>query len=200
MVNIKDLEYQSQLLYKDGLDLLEQKGLRSILSSYGEFSIIGSFDLNLLIKPDLDLYVKIPDYNIRKHFDVFTQIAETIHPLRMKYLDLREANWPEFPIKEGLFIGLSVVLNGKEWSIDGWALAPEVYEERVSYHKQIKQLLTNSMRTILWGVKSQIYNSKDYRSGDLYEAVLKDGVTTTEGYYLWYKEKNQKDFAESSPN
>lgn len=194
MHDLAQLQNRSQQLHDDGAYILNTLPLRQILEHYGALAIVGSFDLNFLIKPDLDLYVKVTNYNVRRHFEIFAEITEALHPLRMKYLDLRVANWPDFPMREGLFIGLSIPLNGIEWSVDGWALTPEIFEERVSYHNEIKRLMTEAMRPILWDIKSQIYKSPDYRSGDLYKAVLKENVTTLTDYYDWYKEQYQKVF------
>lgn len=198
MIDIGQLEKRSQELLDSGNQILNSRGLKEILSGYGDLTIIGSFALNLLIKPDLDIYVKIPSYDLKKHFEIFANIAETLHPLRMKFIDLREVNWTDFPMKEGLFIGVSLIQDGIEWSIDGWALTPNIYEERVAYHQEVQRLLTPELRPVVWEIKSQIYKSPAYKSRDLYQAVLKEHVNSLSEFYNWYKAQYQKDFLNQS--
>lgn len=184
----------SKILKNEGQIILKDKGILSILNSYGKTTIVGSFDLELLIKPDIDLYVEIEDYDIKKHFEVLGSIANNLRPIRVKYLDLRQANWKDFPMKEGLFIGINLEHNGKEWSIDGWALRPEVYTERVNYHNNIKDKIFGNKFDILFQIKYDIYKCKDYKSVDLYDAVLSHNVTSTEDYYKWFELKYSRIF------
>jgi hypothetical protein len=181
-------------LKKVGDKILYEEGLLDILKNLGKVQIVGSYDLDLLIKPDIDLAVCVQEYDLKKYFSICTDIAEKIKPIRIKYIDQSVAQFDALPFNTGYFLGINLKRDNIKWSIDVWVFTPEIFEERVSYHNKIKEALNQSNRKVLMDIKSSICENPNYRSVDLYQAVLFDRVSSLQGYTEWYKKRYFSDF------
>lgn len=181
-------------LKKVGDKILYEEGLLDILKDLGKVQIVGSYDLDLLIKPDIDIAICVEEYDLKKYFSVCKEIVDRIKPIRIKYIDQSVAQFDAFPFNTGYFLGINLKRDNIKWSIDGWVFTPEIFEERVSYHNDIKERINQSNRKILMDIKRSIYESPNYSSVSLYNAVLFEGVTSREEYVEWYKKKYPSDF------
>lgn len=181
-------------LKKAGDKILYEEGLIDILGTLGKVQIVGSYDLDLLIKPDIDISICVEEYDLKKYFSVCTDIADQIKPIRIKYIDQSVAQFDAFPFDTGYFLGINLKRDNVKWSIDCWVFTPEIFQERVSYHNDIKERINQLNRKILMDIKSSISENHNYRSVDLYNAVLFEGVSSLEEYTEWYKKKYSSDF------
>ena len=181
-------------LKKVGDKILYEEGLLDILKKLGKVQIVGSYDLDLLFKPDIDISICVEEYDLKKYFSVCVEIADRIKPIRIKYIDQSVAKFDAFPFSTGYFLGMDIKRENIKWSIDGWVFTPDIYEERIAYHDSIKERINESNREILVNIKSSIYENPNYRSVDLYQSVLFDGITSLQGYKEWYKKKYSLDF------
>lgn len=183
---------QSLILVEQGREIMNDLGLADILRTYGEFAIVGSFDLGLLYKPDIDFIVKVTEFDPYRYFSICAQIAEVIKPIRMKYIDQRVAQFPldALPSSSGYFLGISQRHRGIEWSLDGWCFLADVYEERLAYHNNFKRRIAeqHAGETIV-NLKAALYGRKNFRSNDLYWAVLDGNVKTVSDFEVWYRKK-----------
>lgn len=59
----KKLLEQQELLHKEGLQVLEELSLLSELRNYGQPFIVGSFDLELLTRRDIDIEMVVEKLN-----------------------------------------------------------------------------------------------------------------------------------------
>ncbi|MDD3474628.1 MAG: hypothetical protein PHP08_01845 [Candidatus Dojkabacteria bacterium] len=180
-----------------GNKILYEEGLYDILSKLGHLQIVGSYDLDLLVKPDIDISVSVDEYNIEKYFSVCKEIAQNIKPIRMKYIDQSVAQFSEFPFDTGYFLGINLERNNIKWSIDVWLFKEGIFKERVAYHNSIKEKINEINRGIIIEIKSSIYKNPNYRSVDLYESVLFDNVKSLEDFHKWYEKKYSKSFLDS---
>jgi hypothetical protein len=178
-----------------GDKILYEEGLYNILSKLGEPQIVGSFDLDLLIKPDIDITIKVEKYDTQKYFLVCTEIADKIKPIRIKYIDQSVAQFDAFPFDTGYFLGINLKRNNIKWSIDAWIFTPEIFKERIDYHNEIKKSINDSNRDVLMNLKRSVFENPNYRSVDLYRAVLFDGIESLDDFDKWYKGKYLKDFS-----
>ena len=178
-----------------GNKILYEEGLYNILRKLGNSQIVGSFDLDLLVKPDIDITIGVEKYDVRKYFSVCTEIADKMKPIRIKYIDQSVAQFDAFPFHTGYFLGINLNRKNIQWSIDAWIFTPEIFEERISYHNEIKKRIDDSNRDFLMNLKRSIIENPNYRSLDLYRAVLFDGIESLDDFYKWYKGKYLKDFS-----
>lgn len=178
-----------------GEKILYEEGLYNILSTLGNPQIVGSFDLDLLIKPDIDITIRVEKYEVEKYFSTCAEIADKIKPIRIKYIDQSIAQFDEFPFDTGYFLGINLKRNNIKWSVDAWLFTPQIFEERINYHNEIKKRINDTNRDILMNLKRSIFENPNYRSFDLYRAVLFDGIESLDDFYRWYKGKYLKDFS-----
>ena len=176
-----------------GDKLLYEEGLFNLLNSFGKAQIVGSYDLDLLVKPDIDISIGVDKFDIDKYFSLCAELAKTFKPSRIKYLD-QSIQKLSFPFTKGYYLGLHIPRDNISWKIDGWIFTKDVFEQRVEYHNMIKKQINDSNRKIIMTIKKQICDSPSYVSVELYEAVLFQNVKTIEEFYKWYKKKYLKDF------
>ena len=181
-------------LKKVGNKILYEEGLLDILNTLGEAKIVGSFDLDLLVKPDIDITIGVDEYDIDKYFSVCNQIAKDFKPIRIKYLDQSVAKFEAFPFQTGYFLGINLEREAINWSIDCWLFTQEIFKERIRLHERNKKKLSDKNRELLMNIKESICENPKYRSADLYEAVLFEGVDSLQGFYDWYKIKYSEEF------
>jgi hypothetical protein len=179
----------SNELKTKGEQILYEEGLFQNLEKIGKVQIVGSYDLDLLIKPDIDITIGVEEYDLEKYFSVCKEIAEKLKPIRIKYLDQSVAQFDAFPFDAGYFLGINLNREDIKWSIDTWIFTNDIFKERVKYHNEIKEKLNEENRKIIMNIKEVIHNNPKYMSVDIYSAVLFDNVKTEEEYYEWYENK-----------
>jgi len=176
-----------------GDKLLYKEGLFNLLNSFGKAQIVGSYDLDLLVKPDIDISICVDKFDIDKYFSLCAQIAKKFKPSRIKYLDQSVQKLP-FPFTNGYYLGLHIPRDDILWKIDGWVFTKDVFEQRVDFHNKIKERINDINREIILSIKKEICDSPSYVSVDLYDAILFDNIKDIEEFYRWYKNKYLKDF------
>lgn len=181
-------------LKKSGNNILYEKGLLDILSSAGEPKIVGSYDLNLLINPDIDITVGVDKYDTDRYFDICKQIVKNLKPKRIKFVDQSVAKFKAFPFSSGIFLGITIPTQEYEWGIDTWFFTKEIFKERIEYHNSIKRDLSKEKRKYILDIKQEIYTKPNYKSIDLYEAVIKYNIKDVDGYIKWFKDKYNIEF------
>ncbi len=184
------------ILKEEGRKILEDEGLIEILNSYGETKIVGSYDLDLLVKPDIDISISVNKLDVDKHFAISLEIAKKLKPSWVKYIDQSIYKLP-FPFTEGYYLGLRIPRNDIVWEIDCWAFTPETFKERVVYHNSIKEKINQTNREILLEIKKEICHSPSYISVDLYNAILFEDVASLPEFLTWYRRKYKKDFTQN---
>lgn len=177
-----------------GDKILYEEGLYNILSKLGDPQIVGSFDLDLLFKPDIDITIGVEKYDIQRYFSICSEIADKIKPIRIKYIDQSVAKFDTFPFDSGYFLGINLNRDNIKWSIDAWVFTPEIFEERTNYHNEIKNRINDSNREILINIKRSIFENPNYKSVDLYRAVLFEGIESLDDFHKWYKGRYLQDF------
>ncbi len=180
-------------LKEEGRKIVEDEGLFEILNSYGETKIVGSYDLDLLVKPDIDFSISIKEFDIDKYFALCAHITKKLKPSRVKYIDQSIEKLP-FGFEDGYYLGLHLLKNDIPWKIDIWVFTPEILKERVAFHNQVKENLNEKNRKILLTIKKEICYSPSYISVDLYNAVLFDNVSSLSEFYNWYQKKYSKQY------
>jgi hypothetical protein len=180
-------------LKEEGRKILHNDGLLEILKRYGKTKIVGSYDLDLLVEPDIDISISVEEFDIDKYFAVCSEITKKLKPSRVKYIDQSRQKLP-FPFKEGYFLGLHILRNNILWKIDCWVFAPETFKAGVAFHDSIKERINSTNRKSILKIKKEIFESPNYNSVDVYNAVLFDNITSLSEFYSWYKEKYSKPF------
>ena len=178
-------------LHAEASDLLYKHGLHDALSSCGEVYYTGSYALDLMVWPDLDISLRLnPSFHsIDRFFEVGRRIAECDNVVSMKFHNFHQFPVPELP--PGLYWNAKInrlhsdaVSSGLPWKIDIWSMDEEAVDENRRDMERIKKSLTQETRTLILDVKYSLITEEGRTpvlSGyHIYQAVLVEGIKDRE--------------------
>ena len=161
-------------------------------------NLVGSVKTGLLMNNlDIDFHTYSSDFSIHKSFVAISKIAENPKIKNLTYKNLLEAE----------DMCLEWHLSYEEtperlWTIDIIHIKNEsAYAgviERVT--QKIKSLITEQQRNIVLLIKWQAQQSGEkYRSIDIYQAVMEDGINSFDTFKLWYINQKNDDISHWEP-
>ncbi len=160
--------------------LLSQSGLPSVLKQYGTLHSTGSYYYDLMTWRDIDLCLSVSRIDIAVAFSIGKDIASLPGVGSMYYrneLVLRTAGNPE-----GIFWCIDLRDHISElWKIDVLISTNNVIENVRMPGLLLKQSLTAATRSTILKIKAELSKRpayrREYRSTDIYRAVINAGVT-----------------------
>jgi hypothetical protein len=163
--------------------ILNEAGLLAILNEFGTVHISGSYALDLMTWRDLDIYVETEKITLADFFLLGGDIAGALQPAKMNFRNERIAATPGLP--SGLYWGVYLGDERKgAWKIDIWAVGGNECKRLLDHCAAIKRKLTPESAQQILAIKSQCWQDPSYRksysSGDIYRAVLENGVKDIE--------------------
>ena len=168
--------------------ILKESGIVEILQSYGEVKIGGSYALNVMLRPDLDLFVITNKHDWNKLLNIQSKIMKTKY-----FREFDFVNWIDFKeevsdFMPGYYFQPWVPIDDQLWKIDVWLFTPE-YDKSAGTTEHFKNLLSNadeSKRIAILAIKEAMRQGKKYIEGVhgklIYKAVLENGVTTLKDF------------------
>jgi len=161
-------------------ELLERRGLLALLAGYGKPHVIGSCALELMAWRDLDISLDAADVSEAAWFELGGRLNELLHPAKMYFSNCRTA--PREGLPRGLYWGVHLGDARKgAWKIDIWSMDEAACKEAVARCEELQERITPQARLAIIAIKSQCWQDPQYRraytSGDIYRAVLGEGVT-----------------------
>lgn len=168
------LERATRLQLEAG-ELMKTIRLLESLQPSGEVFFTGSYYLDVMVYPDLDLYV--PMTGVENIFAAAGQLAS--HPVvtRVTY---ENEDHPILP--GGLFLNLRVNLGdwGRLWKVDIWWLEEDLIHEKIRIMQRFKQLLTPDLREQIIRYKTSLLNNLGrtprFSGYFVYKAFLDEGL------------------------
>lgn len=161
---------QSKQFKQEADELLQKSAIAPILEKYGQMLFTGSYDYNLMMGGDIDLYVINP--KVTKNLAVKALIELIDQDFFKGYLfyDFEKFDLDDSHIK-GYYIGLKVPWHNQKWKIDVWLIRQKPKQDRAL--KERLSRLTNKE-------KAQILKLKHFRdkqalgvdSYTIYQAAL----------------------------
>ncbi len=191
--DVKPFLFQDQL-QKEAKSVLGELDLLPLLSKYGSPKIIGSMDLGLMTRRDIDIEIIVNDFGKKELNQIVQTILEKPLPrIDFTLMDNSDKNSLEIP--RGLFLWIKYSGNNKliskytnisiAWTIDCWFLKEE-YADAGKVTKEIKEKLTPETKRIILEIKSSLMNNTEYKekfSGiDIYRAVLDKDIKTKKDF------------------
>ena len=189
----KEIVKHSRLLHQEASDLLNKEGLLPILRSFGATRVIGSYALDMMTWPDIDISMKLPnDQNVDLFFEIAKKIATKFQITKMSYSNHFIRNFPGFD--HGLYWGIRLCYAEREWKIDLWGYSDADYQTHIAEFDALHRQLQRADRTAILRIKHVICQHPDYRgnvynSVAIYRAVLEDEVESVDEFKAWL-EKN----------
>jgi len=170
-----DLLERAARLQREAAGLMQSIQLMESLGPTGEVFFTGSYFLDVMVYPDLDLYVSMTSID-----KIFTAAGRmTSHPIvtRVTFENEEHAILPG-----GLYLNLRVNLGdwGRLWKVDIWWLDEALIHEKIRVMRRFKMLLTPDLREQIIRYKASIINSlgrtPQFSGYFVYKAFLEEGL------------------------
>ena len=156
--------------------IIKDSNLIKILEEYGVVHIVGSYALDLMYRPEIDIWVARQEHNYKKARSLFKEIFEN------DYFDMLcfvKAIGTTFEKKvSGYYIQPHKNIGKEDWKIDVWLTTKEVYKPK---YKKVLNAIEKSddptrIRNLILNLKNQFRSGSKYKSklsaDDFYKTVL----------------------------
>jgi hypothetical protein len=170
----ESLERAGRLKLEAG-QVMDSICLMESLLPLGEVSFTGSYFLDVMVYPDLDLYV--PMTGIENIFAAVGRMASNPGVKRVTY-----ENEDHPGMQGGLFMNLRVNLGdwGHHWKVDIWWLNANLLHEKMEIMLRYKKMLTPDLRSQIILYKTSLLNNAGrtprYSGYFIYKAFLDEGL------------------------
>ncbi|SDT42538.1 hypothetical protein [Microlunatus soli] len=173
-LDVKQLTERQEWLQSSAHALMDEVGLRAILETAGRVWPGGSFDLGLMVWPDLDIEVittSPPQPAVV--VNVLQELVLTTGIRKINYADHRAPTDSGLPT--GVYLGPDVEFRSVAWQVDLWFIDADQARERRRLHDRIRDGLDEANRRSILQIKQVAAASDGYHRGvssvDIYEAV-----------------------------
>lgn len=183
-----ELEKKSNELREQAKSILKGSKLLDLLSQHGEVKIGGSYALDLMNRPDIDIFVVTGKHDWNKIVELHRQIMETKYFREFDFL-----NWIDFEPDDpdamrGYYFQTWIPKFGQLWKMDIWFITPEFDKtnEKVEVIKEKLATAGDEAKIAILQIKDTMREGKKYKkgvSGELiYTAVLDHGVRDVKAF------------------
>ncbi len=160
--------------------LLDTIRFKKIIHPYAQVYPSGSYFLDVMVYPDIDLYIT------KVSFDQLFQIGAQIARHELVIQVVFEKSTDPVLLPQGLY--LKPRLNygdwGRPWKIDIWSLAEDVIHARMAEMYHFRDRLTPALRQEIIRYKLSILTSQKrtpmYSGYYIYKAFIDEGLTDDE--------------------
>lgn len=189
--------------------LLADSELINRLRPFGEPYLHGSYDLDLMVWPEIDVFLGMEGPNLARAFQVISALAEGL-VLRDVHLINQVDHAPRFAMKDMILLDLSTEFEGIEWKLDIGLLSLNALATCKKYNATLKPKLTPEIARTIVDIKTRSLASKHYRrhnwkyikagdwffSGDIYRAVAFNAVGSFEQFTDFLRSTKGVDISE----
>jgi len=168
-------EERSRLLRTEADEVLESIRLRELCAPVGELTPTGSYYLDLMMYPDVDLY--LPPTTPETLLGIAAEIAKDTRVQRINYIRGGPAD-----LADGLYIKPVITYGDWErpWKIDIWSLPPAVVERKQAELDDFAARMTPHHRTIILDTKYRLLTPEGrtpiFSGIFIYKAVIDRGL------------------------
>ena len=167
--------------------ILYQYGLLKKIEEIGKAHIIGSYRMDMMAWNDLDIDIENDAMSVDKLYELTTFIVNTFHPIW--YEAKEEINDDG---KKVWFHGFETMITGELWNIDLWFFDKETITCAEKYCDDIKKNTSQEQKDIIINIKKELlsrglYSFDQYKSIDVYEAVLENNVKNIDDFLMLFK-------------
>ena len=179
--------------------LLYEYGILEIMTKYGIPFVTGSYALGLMTRRDLDINIETEKIAEEKFIRMGGKIAATVKAWRITYMNEFLYRHPRLPL--GLYLGVQTsILDGqKEWNIDIWALNADYAHQNKRFINDLQTSIDDTKRQLILEIKYKSNQHPGYQrtffSTDIYNAVIYNGIKTTEEFFSFVDEHRKIDIS-----
>jgi hypothetical protein len=167
---------RSDQLRHEADSLLERVNLLSLLGPYGQVEFTGSYYLNVMVYPDLDLY--LPLITQPQLFAIAAQIAQCDLVTQVVY----EPSDDPVNLPGGLYLKARFSYGewGRPWKIDMWSLPQDVIRRKMAEMEHFRDKLTPEIRLKIIQYKLSIltpqHRTPMYSGYYIYKAFIDENI------------------------
>jgi hypothetical protein len=168
-------EERSRALRQEADEVLDLIGLHEVCAPIGKLAPTGSYLLDLMMYPDIDLY--LPPTTPEKLLGVAVEVAKHDCIQRINYIRGGPGD-----LKDGLYLK-PVVIHGRwerPWKIDIWSLASSVVEKKQAELNDLRTRMTLQQRAVILDVKYRLLTDDGrtpmFSGIHIYRAVIDNGL------------------------
>jgi hypothetical protein len=176
------------------LELLAELRVLERLSKLGPVEITGSVAHGLVVAHDIDVDVTVAALDARACFAVIGELAADPRVVRVVYTNATERfGWLSFDIV--------CVFGGEKWTIELYVNGPEA--SCLGWTAELagvfSRVLSPEQRDAILELKEALVDDPEYRSMDVYRAVMDGGVSGVDAFLAWRTEHGSEELARWLP-
>ena len=191
-INVLDI---ADNLRKEADQIIYDKRINRILQSYGDVFYTGSYFLNTMAWPDIDITMtlKSDPYSIEIFFEIGREIARIDDIISLKFRN--SYRLPGQGLPRGLYWGIRLDVGDWDmpWKIDLWARDKEALAEDRATMERVHQAMDEETRRLIIETKRSLLTPEGRTpplSGfHIYEAVLFKGLRKEEDIVAYLKKQ-----------
>jgi hypothetical protein len=176
----------ADLLKQEAKSLLHKKGLAKVLSKYGKIFEFGSYALDVMVWPDLDLYLEVEKVPTPRYV-LGSLVKDLLSIESFVYSRVETELWKKnniFPKGEYIQLKERPGIWRQPWKVDIWVVDKNQLKEKRAWLKSTKEKLTPEKRELILEHKHRFITEKgktpQFGGYFIYEAVLDKHYTTGE--------------------
>lgn len=167
---------------KNAERILYEFGLLEKLQEFGIPHIIGSYRMDMMAWNDLDIDIENDTMSLDKLHRLSAFIIDKFHPV---WYEAKEELTDDG--KRVWFHGFETEVTGELWNVDLWFFNQETIWRAEHYCDAIAAKANTSQKKIIISIKNELiarklYSFEQYKSIDVYKAVLEDNVQNTDEF------------------
>ena len=182
-------EERSHALRQEADEVLDLIHLKDHCAFIGELTLTGSYFMDLMMYPDVDLY--LPPSKPESLLRVAVELSKYDCVQRMNYIRGGPGD-----LKEGLYLK-PVVEHGsweRPWKIDIWSLPMVVVDKKQAELRDLKKRMTSAQRKLILNLKHQLLNAAGrtpmFSGIYIYKAVIDHGLQEMRDVIQFLRENN----------
>ena len=150
-------------------------GLPEILQPYGPFTLTGSYFLDVMVYPDIDLY--IPPVTIEQLFHIGGQLAKGERVIEVVFQKSKLSALPG-----GLYLKPRIEYGdwGRPWKVDIWSVDEAIISRNTARLQHFKEKMTDELRILIIEYKYAILTKKHrtpmFSGFFIYQAFIDEGM------------------------
>lgn len=160
-------------------EILDETDVINILSELGEVNLVGSYRLNVMYQPDLDLTVNSDSPSLENAGLVTLKLIKSGKFQTVSFTDMYNNRLPGK--SRGYYWKLTVTKNNVLWKFDIWYSTKDqdfAIKSTIKYEKLLKN--NPNKRELILSFKKQLSDGSKYVEGvtsvQIYDAVLNKGA------------------------
>ncbi len=176
------------------LELLAELRALEHLARLGTVEVTGSVAHGLVVAHDIDIDVTAAALDPRACFAVMSELAADPRVVRVVYANTAERfGWLSFDIV--------CTFAGEKWTIELYVNGPDAscFGWTSELAGTFSRVLTPEQRDAILELKEALVDDPEYRSMDVYRAVMDGGVRGIDAFLAWRTENGSEELARWLP-